>query len=213
MRVFVTATPRSCEVVKQKVTNSERYIVLSWKYKYARSHMDVIFEKLWSNDPSIRVVCLDDLKLRIQSFAPQFRGSSQQDVQEFFYYLLEGLHGDVNMVVDEPNPNPKPILMEIDKSFSFNVDAMDSWSRFLIMNKSKFVDNFIGQLKSTLRCTFCGNCSETFDPFWELSSPIPQRSGQLSLSHCLDSFTSVEILDGEEKPTCSMCKERRKCLK
>ncbi|CAG9819767.1 unnamed protein product [Phaedon cochleariae] len=170
-------------------------------------------EKLWSNDPSIRVVCLDDLKLRIQRFAPQFRGSSQQDAQEFLCYLLEGLHEDVNMAVDEPNPNPKPVLMEIDKSFSFNVDAMDSWSRFLIMNKSKFVDNFVGQLKSTLRCTFCGYCSETFDPFWELSLPIPQRSGQLSLSHCLDSFTSVEILDGEEKPTCSMCREKRKCLK
>ncbi|CAG9817810.1 unnamed protein product [Phaedon cochleariae] len=124
--------------------------------------------------------------------------TSQQDAQEFLCYLLEGLHEDVNMVVDEPNPNPNPVLMEIDKSFSFNVDAMDSWSRFLIMNKSKFVDNFVGQLKSTLRCTFCGYCSETFDPFWELSLPIPQRSGQLSLSHCLDSFTSVEILDGEE---------------
>ncbi|CAH1116451.1 unnamed protein product [Phaedon cochleariae] len=189
----------------------ERELIHKTDDNRARSFL--IQQKLWSNDPSIRVVCLDDLKLRIQRFAPQFRGSSQQDAQEFLCYLLEGLHEDVNMAVDEPNPNPKPVLMEIDKSFSFNVDAMDSWSRFLIMNKSKFVDNFVGQLKSTLRCTFCGYCSETFDPFWELSLPIPQRSGQLSLSHCLDSFTSVEILDGEEKPTCSMCREKRKCLK
>ncbi|CAG9816472.1 unnamed protein product [Phaedon cochleariae] len=117
------------------------------------------------------------------------------------------------MVVDEPNPNPKPVLMEIDKSLSINVEAMDSWSRYLRMNNSKFVYNFVGQFKSTLRCTFCGNCSETFNPFWELSLPIPQRSGQLSLSRCLDSFTSVEILDDEEKPTCLMCKEKRNCLK
>ncbi|CAG9816484.1 unnamed protein product [Phaedon cochleariae] len=90
---------------------------------------------------------------------------------------------------------------------------MDSWSRLLRMNNPKFVDNFVGQFKSTLRCTFCGNCSETFDPIWKFSLTIPQQSGQLKLSHCMDSFTSVEILDGEEKPTCSMCKEKGECLK
>lgn len=71
----------------------------------------------------------------------------------------------------------------------------------------------MGQLKSTLRCTHCGHCSVTFDPFWDLSLPIPQRTGQLRLSQCLEYFTKEETLDGDEKPTCSKCKERRKCTK
>lgn len=68
------------------------------------------------------------------------------------------------------------------------------------MDNSKIVDHFVGQLKSTLKCTYCGHCSVTFDPFWDLSLPIPQRTGPLRLSQCLDAFTREETLDGDEKP-------------
>lgn len=68
------------------------------------------------------------------------------------------------------------------------------------MDNSKIVDIFVGQLKSTLKCTHCGHSSVTFDPFWDLSLPIPQRAGQLRLSQCLDHFTREETLDGDEKP-------------
>lgn len=72
------------------------------------------------------------------------------------------------------------------------------------MDNSKIVDIFVGQLKSTLKCTHCGHCSVTFDPFWDLSLPIPQRAGQLRLSQCLDHFTREETLDGDEKPVSEM---------
>lgn len=72
------------------------------------------------------------------------------------------------------------------------------------MDNSKIVDIFVGQLKSTLKCTHCGHCSVTFDPFWDLSLPIPQRAGQLRLSQCLDHFTREETLDGDEKPVSKM---------
>lgn len=68
------------------------------------------------------------------------------------------------------------------------------------MDNSRIVDIFVGQLKSTLRCTHCHHSSVTFDPFWDLSLPIPQKTGQLRLSQCLDSFTKEETLDGDEKP-------------
>lgn len=35
---------------------------------------------------------------------------------------------------------------------------------------------FVGQLKSTLTCTECRYRSLTFDPFWDLSLPIPSVS-------------------------------------
>jgi len=78
--------------------------------------------------------------------------------------------------------------------------AAESWKRYLRMDNSKVVDIFVGQLKSTLRCTSCGHCSITFDPFWDLSLPIPVRTGQLRLQQCFDHFTREEVLDGDEKP-------------
>lgn len=78
--------------------------------------------------------------------------------------------------------------------------AQQSWMRYLRMDNSRIVDIFVGQLKSTLRCTHCQHSSVTFDPFWDLSLPVPQKTGQLRLSQCLDSFTKEETLDGDEKP-------------
>ncbi|XP_063926575.1 ubiquitin carboxyl-terminal hydrolase 2-like isoform X2 [Zophobas morio] len=173
-----------------------------------KSFVEVI-KKLWSQDASDRVVNTTSLKSQIQRFAPRFIGYAQQDAQEFLRYLLEGLHEDVNRVKEKP----KPILTEIDEKLSDSEKSSESWNRYLRMDNSKIVDYFVGQLKSTLKCTHCGHCSVTFDPFWDLSLPIPQRAGQVRLAQCLDSFTREETLDGDEKPTCSKCKERRKCTK
>ncbi|CAG9861640.1 unnamed protein product [Phyllotreta striolata] len=182
--------------------------ISSMKGSLIKAFAEVIRE-LWSEDCMDRVVNTTSLKGQIQRFAPRFIGYSQQDAQEFLRYLLEGLHEDVNRVMEKP----KPILTEIDEKLSDNDKAQEAWRRYLRMDNSKIVDHFVGQLKSTLKCTYCGHCSVTFDPFWDLSLPIPQRTGQLRLSQCLDSFTREETLDGDEKPTCSKCKERRRCTK
>lgn len=48
-------------------------------------------------------------------------------------------------------------------------------------------DLFVGQLKSSMTCTVCDFRSTMFDPFWDLSIPVPQvrRWPQpvVSLSH------------------------------
>lgn len=41
---------------------------------------------------------------------------------------------------------------------------------------SLFIDIFVGQLRSVLTCTHCNYKSVTFDPFWDLSLPIPTSS-------------------------------------
>ncbi|KAF5291739.1 hypothetical protein FQA39_LY14227 [Lamprigera yunnana] len=168
-----------------------------------------VIKELWSEDASDRVVNTSSLKSQIQRFAPRFMGYSQQDAQEFLRYLLEGLHEDVNRVTTKPTA----ILTEIDEKLTDAEKASESWQRYLRMDNSRVVDIFVGQLKSTLRCTHCGHCSVTFDPFWDLSLPIPLRAGPVRLQQCLDYFTREETLDGDEKPTCSKCKERRKCTK
>ncbi|XP_043232925.1 ubiquitin carboxyl-terminal hydrolase 2-like isoform X2 [Amphibalanus amphitrite] len=165
---------------------------------------------LWKrSDEPDRVLTTAPFKSQIQRFAPRFMGYQQQDAQEFLRYLLEGLHEDVNRVTSRP----KPITTDIDDSLSASQKSMEAWKRFLRLENSKFVDLFVGQLKSTLRCTVCGHASVTFDPFWDLSLPIPSRSGQVRLQACFDLFTKEEVLDGDEKPTCSKCQKRQKCTK
>jgi len=149
------------------------------------------------------------LKTQIQKFAPRFMGYNQQDSQEFLRYLLEGLHEDVNRI----SVKPKPLEQDISDSFNDLQKSAESWKRYLRRDDSKIVDLFVGQLKSTLQCTVCGHCSVTFDPFWDLSLPIPSSVRSLKLHHCLDLFAKEEILDGDEKPTCSKCQTRRKCTK
>lgn len=124
-------------------------------------------------------------------------------------YLLEGLHEDVNRVTVKP----QPINTEIDSNLSVQDQAMEAWKRYLRRDDSKLVDIFVGQLKSTLRCSTCDYESVTFEPFWDLSLPIPSRSGEVTLTECMEAFTKEEVLDGDEMPTCARCKTRRRCTK
>ncbi|XP_076254184.1 uncharacterized protein LOC143192615 isoform X2 [Rhynchophorus ferrugineus] len=169
-----------------------------------------LIKELWGSDTS-GPVNTAALKAQIQRFAPRFMGYAQQDAQEFLRYLLEGLHEEVNRVTSKP----KPITTDIDDNLSDAEKANEAWRRYLRAEDSFIVDMFVGQLKSTLKCTHCGHCSVTFDPFWDLSLPLPsgRHTTSVRLAHCLDAFTKEETLDGDEKPKCAKCKERRRCTK
>ena len=169
-----------------------------------------LMRDLWKrSEETNRVLTTAPLMSQIQRFAPRFTGHQQQDAQEFLRCLLEGLHEDVNRVTSRP----KPTTTDIDDSFSTSQRSMESWKRFLSMENSKFVDLFVGQLKSMLLCTVCGHASVAFDPFWDLSLPLPTRTGQLRLQTCFNLFTKEEVLDGDEKPTCVKCQKRQKCTR
>lgn len=163
-----------------------------------------VIQELWSGE-SDKIVNTTQFKSQIQRFAPRFMGFAQQDAQEFLRFFLEGLHEDVNRVTVKP----ASITTEIDDKLSDSQKAAEAWSRYLRMDDSAIVEIFVGQLKSTLKCSVCGYCSVTFDPFWDLSLPL----GFSSITQCLENFTREETLDGHEKPTCSKCQTRRKCTK
>ncbi|KAK3699453.1 hypothetical protein QZH41_018604 [Actinostola sp. cb2023] len=191
----------------------------SMKGKLMHAYADLI-KSMWKPGSSDTAISPHSFKTQIQRFAPRFVGYNQQDAQEFLRFLLEGLHDDLNLVHDKP----KYKVCEFNDSLSDSEKAEKSWKHYLARDNSLITDVFVGQLKSTLKCTECGYKSATFDPFWDLSLPIPRKSSSSYSSHydsrsavtiqdCMDLFTKEEVLDGDERPTCEKCKKKRKSTK
>ncbi|KNC53988.1 ubiquitin carboxyl-terminal hydrolase 4 [Thecamonas trahens ATCC 50062] len=115
-------------------------------------------------------------KALIGKFAPQFSGFQQHDSQELLGFLLDGLHEDLNRVLDKP-PTEK---LESDGRPDAEV-AAEAWERHLLRNKSFIVDTFQAQFKSTVVCPAegCGRVSITFDPYLYLQLPLPVKNSKL----------------------------------
>ncbi|NXG42828.1 UBP2 hydrolase, partial [Psilopogon haemacephalus] len=167
-----------------------------------------LIQLLWTSSPNDSV-SPSEFKTQIQRYAPRFVGYNQQDAQEFLRFLLDGLHSEVNRVLVRPRASTDTLdhLPDDEKS-------RQMWRRYQEREDSRISDLFVGQLKSSLTCSECGYCSTAFDPFWDLSLPIPKKSyGEVTLLDCLRLFTKEDVLDGDEKPTCCRCKARTRCTK
>ncbi|GLU08704.1 hypothetical protein SLE2022_256010 [Rubroshorea leprosula] len=91
----------------------------------------------------------------ISSKAPQFKGYQQHDSHELLRFLLDGLCAEelgfrkqINASKDIASSNQDPTLVE----------AL-----------------FGGQISSTLRCVECGHSSTVYEPFLDLSLPVPTK--------------------------------------
>ena len=73
--------------------------------------------------------------------------------------------------------------------------AEHRWNGYTSYDNSAIVDIFVGLLKSTLTCSVCDHKSVTFDPFWDLSLPLPRsKTSGLNLQSCFAEFTQVFII-------------------
>jgi len=133
-------------------------------------------------------------------------------------------------------------IFESNKSYlnSVSESAHKSWAQYMQNASSIISDIFSGQFQSTIECLTCGAKSNCFDPFIDISLPIPKtfendsknksltglsfswkQSGsndspekrKCSLEDCLKIFTTDEILDEENMYFCEKCKLKSKCLK
>lgn len=165
-----------------------------------------------------------------------YSGSAQQDAQEFLRYLLEALHGAINTggqkVSLHIDDEMRLVWMNYDKRsfkrhlFLFSSDlekANEMWNWYNKREASLIKDLFVGQLKSSLHCTYCEKTSVMYDPFWDLSGwlftcqvlffilinlwcisvPVPS-SPNCKLDKCLEMFTVKDVLDGNEMPYCDV---------
>ncbi|KAH8108335.1 UCH-domain-containing protein [Phellopilus nigrolimitatus] len=112
-----------------------------------------------------------EFKMQLQRFAPQFSGYQQHDSQELVTFLLDGLHEDLNRVLKKPYVEKLDWEGGGDKELAML--AKESWDGYMKRNDSVIVDLFQGQYRSTLVCPECQKISITFDPFMQLTLPLP----------------------------------------
>jgi ubiquitin C-terminal hydrolase len=84
----------------------------------------------------------------------------------------------------------------------------------LSSNSSIITDVFCGQLISTSQCTVCNNATTKFEPFYDISLPIPEGNTDLqTLDDCIREFLKVELLDVDNMIECKNCRCKRVGIK
>ncbi|SCU99812.1 LANO_0F03796g1_1 [Lachancea nothofagi CBS 11611] len=154
-----------------------------------------------------------NFKVACGSINSLFKGSSQQDCQEFCQFLLDGLHEDLNQCGG--NPSLKELSEEAEKireKLCMRIASSIEWERYLTTDFSVIVDLFQGQYASQLMCKVCGRKSTTYQPFSVLSVPVP-RGSRCDIIDCFKEFTKVETLEKDEQWSCPQCKIKQPSTK
>lgn len=139
----------------------------------------------------------------------------------------DGRGREIGVVTKENVPVISPEVVLMNRKVA-REESRKAWNSYLTLNDSVVTDIFAGQLQSTIECLTCRNRSFCFDPFLDLSVPIPKgkdirgnwrrsttviEPAACPLEECIEKFTGEEILDDDNMFTCSKCMEKRKCTK
>ncbi|KAJ3018546.1 ubiquitin-specific protease doa4 [Thoreauomyces humboldtii] len=191
---------------------------LGTKGEVAEAFADLV-KTMWNGQDS-NVITPTKFKQVIGAHHPSFRGSEQQDSQEFLGFLLDSLHEDMNVArLDNVPPDTGKDAEDDDDGVPDEMILDRTWRRYRRRNWSIIVDLFQGILKSRLQCMTCGKTSTTFDTFMYLTLPIPthnhqgKKGGPVYIQECLDKFVEEEILDGNDAWRCPRCKVPRRTTK
>lgn len=139
-----------------------------------------LLKEVWT--ASTRSVAPLKLRFCMTKHAPQFAGGGQHDSQELLEWMLDGLHEDLNRVMEKPYSELKDSNGRADCEV-----ATEAWNQHHARNQSIVIDLFYGQLKSKVSCLSCGHDSVRFDPFSLLSLPLP-----------VENYTYCEVLGKNE---------------
>jgi ubiquitin carboxyl-terminal hydrolase 4/11/15 len=128
-------------------------------------------------DPAPSSVAPRQFKSVIGRYAPAFSGYGQQDSQEFLGFLLDGLQEDLSRVKKKPYiPKPDSTDDMIGNPVAIREMADKVWDITKKRDDSVIADLFTGLYQSTLVCPVCDKVSITFDPFTNLTLPLPVAS-------------------------------------
>ena len=115
-----------------------------------------------------------EFKTTIGRCRSTFQGWGQQDSQEFLGFLLDGLQEDLSRIKKKPYiEKPDSTDDMINDPEAIRKMAEEVWDITRKRDDSVIADLFTGMYKSTLKCPECGKISITFDPFNNLTLPLP----------------------------------------
>lgn len=132
-----------------------------------------LLEELYK-DPAPGSTAPRHFKGIIGRYAPAFSGYGQQDSQEFLGFLLDGLQEDLNRIKKKPYiEKPDSTDEMVNNPAAVREMAAKVWDITKKRDDSVIADLFTGMYKSTLVCPVCDKVSITFDPFNNLTLPLP----------------------------------------
>ncbi|KAM0284835.1 hypothetical protein ACHAQH_001756 [Verticillium albo-atrum] len=115
-----------------------------------------------------------EFKVTIGRCRSAFSGWGQQDTQEFLGFLLDGLQEDLSRIKKKPYiEKPDSTDEMIGNEDAIRQMAEQVWDITRKRDDSVIADLFTGMYKSTLKCPVCDKVSITFDPFNNLTLPLP----------------------------------------
>ncbi|KAI1098207.1 UCH-domain-containing protein [Jackrogersella minutella] len=113
-------------------------------------------------------------KTTIGRYSVGFSGYGQQDSQEFLGFLLDGLQEDLSRIKKKPYiEKPDSTDEMVNNPSAIRQMAEQVWDITKKRDDSVIADLFTGLYKSTLVCPECQKVSITFDPFNNLTLPLP----------------------------------------
>ena len=147
-----------------------------------------------------------------RSFCARLRSEwgrdQQQDAKEFYDFVIDFLHEDLNVNWRSPPPHVlSPAEEAIREKMHPAYAAKIEWSRWSKRDKSIISDLFTGQHASRLKCKVCGHTSTTYETFYSISVEIPRSAappggGKWDLYDCLRSYCKEEELSKQERWKC-----------
>lgn len=185
-----------------------------------------LLHELFSLQPSFEGATLDtpppfrplDFLMTVAKFHPFFTTGEMHDASEFLAWLMDALNGDLNQVRGSKPPGNTAFCGPFATCAVLSAReeeryAAESWCSHLRSCRSVIVDLFQGQLRSQLRCPECGLRSLVFDPFLNLTLPLPTDRSSVRLADVITMLCREEALDRDNKWDCPGCGKRVSALK
>lgn len=196
------------------IDNRFRYYVQK-NWKGSQGVMPGLFanliRSLWKND--VEVIKPTSFRNFCGRLNQEWAIDRQQDAKEFFDFVVDCLHEDMNINWQRTPLRPLTFTEEMQRE-RMPVPRVSriEWERYCHREESFISSLFAGQHASRLRCTTCQRTSTTYEAFYSISVEIPPF-GTGDIYQCLRSYCQEEMLSGDEVWKCPYCKCERVATK
>lgn len=170
-----------------------------------------LIRSLWKND--VEVIMPTSFRNFCGRLNQEWTIDRQQDAKEFFDFVVDCLHEDLNINWQRTPLRPLTFAEEMQRErMAVPRVSRIEWERYCHREESFISSLFAGQHASRLKCTTCKRTSTTYEAFYSISVEIPP-AGTGDIYQCLRSYCQEEMLSGDEVWKCPYCQCERVATK